>query len=152
MEKQRYTDNFDNLVALITHLSTTSLKSRTPSNIAKDLSLDSNDILNVLEAFPAFFRKSIKTNSDHEHFYTVHIRYARRKQENEDGEISKPLEPEELSSLIGLVTHMVSQEQETSRLYLDMKERYRNLYWSNIATMAAAIIAALAAISSGNGH
>ena len=151
MYEQLYTDNFDNLVALITHLSSTSFKSRTPSNIAKDLSLDSGEVLSVLEAFPAFFRKSKNKSTDQEHYFTVHLRYARRKQENEDGEKSKPLEPEELGSLIDLVTHMVAQEQETSRLYLDLKERYRNLFWSNIVTMAAAIIAALAAISSASG-
>ena len=117
---QRYTDNFDNLVALITHLSSTIHKSRTPTNIASDLSLESSDVKRVLESFPAFFRKSIRTSSSNEHFFTVHLRFARRKQEIEDDEDSQPLEAGELSALIDLVTHMVSQEQETSRLYLDL--------------------------------
>lgn len=146
--EQRYSNNFDSLVALITHLSSTSHKSRTPSNIAKSLSFDPKEVLEVLETFPAFFRKSKNTKERGEHYFTVHLRYARRKQEKKDGENSKPLEPEELSSLIDLVTHMVTQEQETNRLYLDLKERYRNLFWSNIITMAAAIIAAIAAVIS----
>lgn len=147
--EQRYSDNFDNLVALITHLSSTSHKSRTPSNIAKSLSLDSSEVLKTLEDFTAFFRKSKKVSEENgEHYYTVHLRYARRKQEKKEGVVSKPLEPEELSSLINLVTHMVSQEQETSRLYLDLKQRYRNLFWSNIVTVIAAIIAAVAAVIS----
>lgn len=146
--EQRYSDNFDNLVALITHLSSTSYKSRTPSNIAKSLSLDSSKVQATLEEFTAFFRKSKKASEIGEHYFTVHLRYARRKQEDQDSEVSKPLEPEELSSLINLVTHMVSQEQETSRLYLDLKERYRGLFVTNIATMIAAGIAALGAITS----
>ena len=153
---QRYTDNFDNLVALITHLSSTAYKSRTPPNIAKDLSLDASGIVKVLEGFPAFFRKSRNTDENGEHFFTVHLRYARRQQDDRDGEISKPLEPEELSSLFELVIHMVEQEQETSRLYLDLQGRYKNLFRTNIVTMVVAIVAASAAIigavvSSGGG-
>ena len=141
----RYTENFDLLVALITHLSSTSYKSRTPSNVARALEFKHADVERVLASFPAFFRKSKRTK-DGEHYYTVHLRYARRERENEEGGESQPLEPPELTALIDLVLHMTAQEQENSRQQIELQARYRFLRNTNFVTLGVAILAAVAAI------
>jgi type IV secretory pathway component VirB8 len=41
---------------------------------------------------------------------------------------------------------MVAQEYETSRQQVDMRERNRNLFWTSLITMFAAITAAVVAI------
>ena len=148
---QKYSDNFDTLVALITHLSSTHRASRTPTYISKNLSLEKSLVIKTLEEFPAFFRKSKKVSTDQEsegdYFYTVHLRYSRRKlDKNENGE-SQPLSADEITTLLNVVTSMVSQEQETSRTIMELKENYKSLFKTNIATMVAAIVAAIGAIA-----
>lgn len=143
---QPYTDNFDTLVALIIHLSNTDFESRTVPPMAKDLSLDVQKVRKVVEQFPAFFRKSKRTDSKGEHFYTVHLRYSRRKRDGENVR-TEPLKPEELSSLLDLISKMVANENEMSRLYLDLQQRNRTLLRTNIITMVAALIAAGTAIA-----
>ncbi len=143
-----YTDNFDTLVALITHLASTAYKSRTPPNIAEALSLQLDSVRNTLDQFPGFFRKSSDTTKSGEHYYTVHLRYARRKQERADGVESQPLDTDELVSLVNLVTHMVAQEQENSRLGVELAARYDNLKRKSEITLVVAGIAALASIFS----
>lgn len=58
MAELRFTKHFDTLIALVTHLSSTHYKSRTPAHIAKALGLDAKEVLEVLQRFPGFFRRS----------------------------------------------------------------------------------------------
>ena len=85
--KKSYLENYDLLIALITHLSLTKYRSRTPSQIAKSLGLLDNkeQVQKSLDSFFEFFRKSNNKSQDsNENFYTVHARYAlRRKVDNE---------------------------------------------------------------------
>lgn len=82
-------------------------------------------------------------------YFTLHLRYSRRKIDNdEDGE-SQPITTEEIDMLISLITHMVAQEQENSRALQDLPKSYKNLESTNKFTMAAAIVAALGAIFGG---
>lgn len=148
--KVPYTMHFDTLVALLTHLSATDRASRTPTYVANDLGLSKEEVLQVLEGFPAFFRKSRKTSniaeSKGDHFYTVHLRYSRRKLDNEEDGESQPLSTDEIDILLNLVSHMVTQEQENSRVVMELKENYKNLQATNKVTMIAAIIAAISAV------
>jgi hypothetical protein len=143
---QPYTRHFDTLVALVTYLSSTNSESRTVPSMAEDLALETAEVRDVLTTFPAFFRQSPKTNSAGERFYTVHLRYARRYDKQGERVDTKPLTPEELTTLLDLISKMVAQEYETSRLHLDMRERNRNLFWTSLITMFAAITAAVVAI------
>jgi hypothetical protein len=142
---QPYTENFDTLIAVVTHLSNTDFESRTVTPMAKDLGLDPNKVRYVVENFPAYFRKSKMADSKGEHFYTVHLRYARRKKDGERVD-TEPLKPEEFSSLLDLISKMVANESETSRLHLDLEHRNKTLLWTNVITMVAALVAAGAAI------
>ncbi len=142
--EQRFTKYFDTLVALVTHLSSTAYKSRTPTNIASALGLDGNEVREVLRMFPGFFRRSKNEGAEGEHFYTVHLRYARR---SVDGETSRPLTPEELSALLNLITHMTTQEHEASLLYVEMKEGHKGIKQTTKITLIVAIISALSAFA-----
>jgi hypothetical protein len=142
---QPYTENFDTLVALVTYLASTEFKSRTIPPMAMDLGLDAEEVKSVLQKFTGFFRKSINVDDRGEHSYTLHLRFARRRLEG--GVISgEPLKPEEFATLLDLISKMVANENEMSRLYLDLEQRNRTLLRTNIITMIAALVAAGTAI------
>jgi len=143
---QPYTKYFNTLVALVTHLSSINAESRTVANMSRDLALEADEVMGVVTRFPAFFRQSRTASEEGERFYTVHLRYARRYDRDGKRSATQPLSPEELTTLLDLISKMVAQEYETSRLYLDMKERNRNLFWTSLITMFAAITAAVVAI------
>ena len=143
---QPYTRYFNTLVALVTYLSSTTSESRTVPDMAEDLALEPEEVREVVTKFPAFFRQSATESKTGERFYTVHLRYARRYDTQGVRSRTQPLNPEELSTLLDLISKMVAQEYETSRLYLDMNERNRHLFWTSLITMFAAITAAVVAI------
>ncbi|MCH7958719.1 MAG: hypothetical protein IID08_01220 [Candidatus Hydrogenedentes bacterium] len=134
-----YSENFNILVALITHLGATDRASSTPTVIARKLGFEKGKVVDVVEGFPAFFRESRRTSKDEvskgDHFYTLHMRYSRRKLDKEEDGESQPLATDEIVMLINLVAHMVEQEQQNSR------SKYTSIF-----TLIAAIIAAIAAI------
>lgn len=143
---QPYTNYFNTLVALVTHLSSINSESRTVPNMARDLALEPEEVRSVVTQFPAFFRQSKTESEKGEKFYTVHLRYARRYNKQGERVPTEPLSPQELTTLLDLISKMVAQEYETSRLHLDMRERNRHLFWTSLITMFAAITAAVVAI------
>ena len=146
MVNQPYTAYFDSLVALVTHLSSTNSESRTVPNMARSLGLKPETVRGVVTNFPAFFRESRTESEEGEKFYTVHLRYARRYNKEGERVDTEPLSPAELTTLLDLISKMVAQEYETSRMQLDMRERNRHLFWTSLITMFAAITAAVVAI------
>ncbi|MHC4160235.1 MAG: hypothetical protein ACYSSO_14275 [Planctomycetota bacterium] len=145
-----YTNNFDLLVAVVTHLGATHKASRTPTFIARKLGFEKDNVVDVLGRFPGFFRKSRRTSKNDkslgDHFYTLHLRYSRRKLDKEDEGESQPLSTEEIGMLVNLIARMVEQEQENSRTMQELKQSYKNLESTNKITMVAAIVAAMGAI------
>jgi len=152
-KNQPYTEHFDTLVALVTHLSNTQYISRTPQGLADALGLKKDKVQIVLDLFPGFFRKSRNTHVSGEYYYTVHLRHAKRSLDANKAIDSMPLKPEETQALFTLISSMVAQESETARLYFQQEAEYRNLrrtLWitvllgvvSSIAAVTAAIIAA----------
>src|SRR5947208_4835963 len=116
-ENQPYTKHFDTLVALVTHLANTQYISRTPQGMADALGLKKQDVQEVLDRFPGFFRKSRNPHPSGEHYYTVHLRHARRSFDGNRAVDSMSLRPEETQALFSLISIMVAQENETARLY-----------------------------------
>jgi hypothetical protein len=147
-----YTENFDTLLALVTHLASTHLQSRTVPGLARDLGFNAEDVRTVLNGFPGMFRKSRSTDRAGEPYYSVHLRYARRSLSNEPNEHeaadadNEPLNSEELSSLFQLITQMVAHESERSNLLMEFRQRNHALLWTNAITLIAALVAAVAAI------
>jgi hypothetical protein len=159
-----YTDYFDPLVALVTHLSATHRKSRTVPNLVRDLGFPQEDVEVVLTGFRGLFRRSREPGTDGNFFCTVHLRYARWSvkpgQKEEDEESHGPLESTEISALVQLISSMVSHEQETSRLLIaqkdgverlsvEIKQRDRSALLTTIVSSVAAVAAIIAAV---HGH
>jgi hypothetical protein len=140
MEKVKYSDYVNTLIALVTHLGMTHYKSRTPAKIAKHLNLDVVDVKNVLESFTGLFRRSSTISSNGEYYYTLQLRYARRwlDQDNDEGEEDRePREPigaDYLSALLNFILKMVEQEHAGARQIS-----------ANRITIVASVIAAVSA-------
>ena len=81
-----------------------------------------------------------------EPFFTLHLRFSRRRIDNDEEGESLPLSTEEIGILINLVSHMVVQEQENDRTMQELQQSYKNLESTNRFTMIAAIIAAVGAV------
>lgn len=136
----KYAQNIDYLVSAILYLGTHSWYwARTPTNMAKELSLSPDKLRQVLESFPSVFRKSTKPSGNGEHFYSLQARYALREGEdtNEPDEVSyiKPLETGQVEMLLNFVVKMVEYEKSDTRAR-----------WSSWIAVGAAIVSAGAAI------
>jgi hypothetical protein len=134
MGNLKYSDYFGPIVALVTHLASCSYGSRTPSRLALELALPRPVVIKVLNGFPELFRRSIKTaQKTGENFYTVHLRYARRKAAAKAR--TPPLTADELSALLDLVTKQVEREAESVKSFM-----------TGMFATFCAVIAAVAAI------
>jgi len=155
-----YTDHFDALLAVVTYLASTPYQSRRVPHLARDLGFDTAQVRSVVEIFRGLIRQSRTTDDDGEHYYTLHLRYARRplptKQAGQDAK-NEPLSSQEISGLLQLISSMVSHEKETSRLLLAQKDqldrlsieltqRNRGLVATTLTTLVVALIAAAAGI------
>jgi hypothetical protein len=144
VEKMKYSDHFDTIIALISHLSMCKYDSRTLPNLSKDIGINNNEVEKVVNGFPGIFRKSINVSRSGEAYYTLQMRYARRwrgmideDEINEDpkAEESPFVEDEYISLLFEFVTNMVNQEKE------DWRNRLTNTF-----TIVASLIAFIASI------
>jgi hypothetical protein len=121
MSQPSYTEHLDALVALVTNLAMTEWKSRTPTILAKELALDYDEVVYVLDRFKGLFRKSYgrKEYEDRqEPFYWLQLRWARRYVEEateDDVALKEPLEADYLSTLLDFILTMVEQEQAAER-------------------------------------
>lgn len=134
----KYSDHFETIVALISHMALMNFTSRTPSMLAKYLSLDEGEVNFVLQNFKGIFRESIKSSQErNEKFYCLQIRYATRKQEedNDEGDFIQ-LKAEYLNTLLDFVAKMVETEKASTR-----QASY------NLTTIMASIIALIASIA-----
>jgi hypothetical protein len=136
--------DFQRICALITHLGAhEKWQSRPPSDIAFSLAMDKDEVSRVLNAFPCFFRKSGQKNNGEE-LFTVHLRYARRKEVN-GVKSSEPMNPEEIGILINILMQMVSIEKQESRFVIEMRENNKR---HEMGISVAIIVALISAISS----
>ncbi|MGR5406259.1 hypothetical protein [Vibrio mediterranei] len=148
--KRSFTSDFHCLIALIQHLGAhEKWNSRTPRNIADSIGLDKKDVEDVLEGYPAFFRKSSNLSTQKEPLYSLHIRYARRTKKQREGEAnskewSEPLSSEEMQTLLNLVTNMIGLEAENRRLKEDSKHNNMKVWVALAGAFATAIAAILA--------
>lgn len=142
-----FTHDFHYLAALIQHLGAhEKWNSRTPRNISQSLGMSFENIERVLSAYPAFFRKSSNLSSQNEPLYTVHLRYARRRKNENSGQYeSPPITPEELSMLLGLVTQMISVEGQDERLKAELRQNNIKIWIASGAAVASAVTAVIVA-------
>ena len=138
MDKLKYSDHMDVLMALTSHLALTRKKSRTPSYLAKDLGVTKSEVETVLDGFSGIFRRSKnKTKEGNEHFYTLHYRFALRSQatDDDDKDIGQPLSDSQLSSLVNFITMMQNSERERHSILV-----------ASIVPILSSVIAASAAL------
>ncbi len=117
-----YSQHFETLVALVTHLAAKGSQeadAANPINLAIRLGLDGDEVVAVLDHFRGLFRRSQEQYpSEHgpQYKYTLQLRYARRKYK--DGQYinaGEALTNEELFSLLEFITNKVTEEQENER-------------------------------------
>ncbi|KAA1159360.1 hypothetical protein EU508_12365 [Pseudoalteromonas fuliginea] len=115
-QNPKYSEHQESLIALVTHLSMSSWSARTPSNLAKALSIDKDEIEVVLSSFKGLFRKSKnKSKKTADYFYSLQIRHAKQwlnetDDENEDSK-KPPLEVEYLTKLLDFVIFKAAEER-----------------------------------------
>ncbi|CAK3329864.1 hypothetical protein AB4562_03710 [Vibrio sp. 10N.222.54.A1] len=152
--ERSFTSDFHCLIALIQHLGAhEKWNSRTPINIADSIGLDRRDVENVLDGYPAFFRKSSNLSAQKEPLYSLHIRYARRTKKQIEGEgnlkeWSDPLSSEEMQTLLNLVINMIGLEADNRRLKEDSRHNNMKVWVALTGAFATAIAAILAQIVS----
>lgn len=137
----RYTDNIDYLVSAITYLSSHKYYwARSPTNMARELSLDRDHLRRVFEGFPGIFRRSVRVSDAGEHFYAVQARYAQR----DGGDTSDPEQVSYIEPLpvdrLRLLTDFVLASAEAERAG-------RRAWITNTISVGAALIAAGSAIA-----
>jgi hypothetical protein len=137
----RYSDNIDYLVSSIIYLGTHEYYwARSPSNLAAELSLRTDKLAAVFEAFPGLFRRSHRLAENGERYYALQARYAQRKGEDvtDPDQISyiKPLGNDKLQLLINFVSQAAANELDSRRAWI-----------SNSVAVLAAIVAAVSAVT-----
>lgn len=142
----RYFEHMDLIVAVATNLAMTRHKARTPSKLARKLALDDAEVLHVLETFKGLFRKSKNTKKKTgEHYYTLHVRYALRRPDDDDEGAQEPLETAQLALVLDFVANRAQQEQESERHLSGLKTTMVSAWIAAAAGLLAAVLAFIAA-------
>lgn len=136
--------DFHYLTALIQHLGAHERwNSRTPRNIADSIGMDIGEIERVLISYPAFFRRSSNLSAQGEPLFMIHLRYARRKKNEEtDARESPPISAAEMGIMLDLVTKMIAVEEQNKRLSFEIKSNNIKI-WS---AMGLAFLSSVTAI------
>jgi hypothetical protein len=148
-ERFLYSDHLETIIALVTNLGMTRYKSRTPTALAKYLSLDKDEVNLVLQNFKGLFRESIiKSKKTNEPFYTLQLRYSRRwleddaEEQDEDAPDNQrePLEADYMATLLGFISEMVANEQAEKRQLIANRSATVGAWIAAGAAFIAAII------------
>ena len=138
----KYSSHFETLVALVSYMALMEYTSRTPTNLAKYLSLGKDEVVFALENFKGIFRESIKPSHDtNEKFYCLQMRYATRKRDADDDEGDLvQMKAEHINTLLDFIAKMVEAEKAG--------ERQNSSNWITIVASSIAFIASLIALFS----
>ena len=109
-----YSDHLEVLVAAVTHLAMGKWAFRQAKTLAKDMSIDANEVAVVLDEFKGLFRKSVGASNDpFEQYYCLHLRYTRQYNEDEKAE-RPPLDTQNLMTLLEFISRKANQEDQRS--------------------------------------
>ena len=156
-----YSDNFKILIALVTQLASVDFKGYQgrsskviTANLGSGFSIEQVEA--VLNQFPELFRKGEKDA------YNLHLRWARGKNDDQGEYQTPPLNGEDLSILLQIISQMVEHEKQFSKLSIEQKSAMdmllldidqreitslRTLRAARIAVIASVIAAVLSAIA-----
>ncbi|QQP88763.1 hypothetical protein IGS68_22540 [Skermanella sp. TT6] len=137
----QYAQNVDYLLASIIYLGSHNYYwARSPKNMAEELSLDEDRLQKVFNNFPGIYRRSVRKARNGQHYYALQARYAQKEggDVNDPEEVSyiEPLDTNKLQLLITFVLQSAEQERTSRRAFT-----------TNFISIAAAIIAATAAVT-----
>lgn len=140
-----FTRDFHYLTALIQHLGAHERwNSRTPRNIADSLGMDMAEVERVLSTYPAFFRRSGNLSAQGEPLFMIHLRYARRrKNEETEARESPPVSAAEMGMMLDLVTKMIAVEEQNKRLSFEIKSNNVKI-WSALGLAFLSSVTAIA--------
>lgn len=133
-----YTTDQKELIAIISHLATTSFRSGTIKGISHRTGIGENKVKKLLNDYKEFFVQvpfQSLTKKDTTPYYTLHLRYGLRR--NEDEQDQAPLAEGYMQLIFSLIQNGVNQENQ-----FEINRSQGRI------TMIAAIIAAVAAIVS----
>jgi hypothetical protein len=98
-------------MAVVTHLAVHKWAIRQPKGIAKDLSIDAEDVTTILNSFKGLFRRSSGVSRDHgDSFYSLHLRFARQVADEDNNKERPPLDTEYLMSLLDFISRRANEE------------------------------------------
>jgi len=136
----RYSDQIDYIVSSVIYLGThPHYWARSPSSMAKELSLNEARLQRVFENFPRLYRESKRKSPTGEHYYALQARYVQR----EGGDTA---DPEEVSFIDPLTTERLKLIIDFIQRAAEAERSGRRSWITNSISVAAAIIAAAAAI------
>ncbi|WOY03132.1 hypothetical protein [Dickeya fangzhongdai] len=143
--KLSFVKDFHYLTALIQHLGAHERwNSRTPRNIADSLGMDMQEVERVLASYPAFFRRSANLSSQGEPLFMIHLRYARRRKNDEtEARESPPISAAEMGIMLDLVTKMIAVEEQNKRLSFEIKTNNLKI-WSALGLAFLSSVTAIA--------
>ena len=133
-----YSTDQNKLIAIISHLATTSYRSGTIKGISKRTGFEEKEVKKLLSEYKEFFVQVPFQSSDKEDnnpYYTLHLRYGLRR--NDDEQDQAPLAEGYMQLLFSLIQNGINQENQ-----FEINRSQGRI------TMIAAIIAAIAAILS----
>jgi hypothetical protein len=111
MKSPSYSKHYETLMAVVTHLAVNKWAIRQPKGIARDLSIDVENVIYVLENFKGLFRKSAGASRDHgDSYYCLHLRFARQVTDEDNNKERPPLESAYLVPLLEFVSKRASEE------------------------------------------
>lgn len=113
MSRPNYTKHYETLMAVVTHLGVHKWALRQPRGIAKDLSINEEDVKTVLTNFKGLFRESLGASKDHgDHFYSLHLRHSRQSSDDNKDVERAPLEADYLFPLLTFISQKSAQESQ----------------------------------------
>lgn len=136
-----YSDNLDYLIGAITHLASSErFWARTPSDMARELSMDEARLGATLRRFPGLFRKSSTKSKSGENYYSLQARYVLRPKDVDDTVIDhkmiQALPAEQTTQLLNFVLQAAQTE-----IHISDARR------ANLVAVSAAVLSSLTAIA-----
>lgn len=142
------TDDIDYLIPLISFLGSNPFWwARSAEELARELSLDPVRVATVFDRYDSIFRKSAFDAAANKHYYSLQMRYARRK----DGKTNEPPTVSALpvlseSEVIGLIDFLVRISTMESTLQSSRRTNRYSTICAGIAALAAVAAACVATL------
>jgi hypothetical protein len=106
-----YSKQFELLTALVTYMAMDKTAMRQPKWFANQLSTDINVVKAVLGEFKGLFHESVSKSKDYgDSYYSLHLRYARQELDENEKQVRKPLQLEDLMGLLDFISKRAAEE------------------------------------------